>query len=476
MLNDLLSFDYAVYVVITAALFQVSPGRLRPLLLSFASLLLYGFYSPVSATVLLFASIGVFLGGRALDAEVPVARRRMLTAAILIALLSYLLLIKLLPILHEHGRALSTEQFLLALGVSYYIFKLMGYTIDVYWRKYPAWTDPIRFIAFTTFFPQLPAGPIQRASEFELPDDGNKTSELMRVGLRRILLGVVKKTVVADQLGVMIAHIDGQQPQYPSSIWIAACLFAFQIYFDFAALTDIANGTAALFGIRSPENFAHPFLAPSITQFWRRWNMTLTFWLTDYVFTPLRMATRNLGKWGLVLSLTVTMVLIGLWHGLRVGFLLFGLIHSGYLIVDALTATARRRFYRTHLLADKLTGIMGPFLVFSMMAFALIFFRAATLPNIRYQLQHLWDGILSPVASLQLFAFGIGRLRCGMVLITAFGLEFWEYFSSAHWQGTLRVPQFSDLPWPLRWASYYSGLAIAATLHQQSVHFIYVQF
>jgi alginate O-acetyltransferase complex protein AlgI len=475
MLNDLLSFHYAVYVLVTAALFQASPGRLRPLLLSAASLLLYGFYSPVSATVLFFASFGVFLGGRALDAEVPFVGRRMLTAAILITLLSYLLLIKLLPIFHEHGRALSTEPLLLALGVSYYIFKLMGYTIDVYWRKYPAWTDPIRFIAFATFFPQLPAGPIQRANEFELPYDG-KTSELMRLGLRRILLGVVKKTVIADQLGGMIAHIDGQQPQYPNLIWIAACLFAFQIYFDFAALTDIANGTAALFGIRSPENFAHPFFATNIREFWRRWNMTLTFWLTDYVFTPLRMGTRKLGNWGRVLSLTVTMVLIGLWHGLRIGFLLFGLIHSGYLIVDALTATARRRFYRTHPLADKLTGIIGPFLVFSMVTFALIFFRAGTLPNIRYQMKHLGDGTLSPGASLQQFAFGIGRLRCGIVFVAALGLEFWEYFGSANWQGTLRVPQFSDLPWPLRWAFYYSGLAIAATLHQQNVHFIYVQF
>ena len=128
----------------------------------------------------------------------------------------------------------------------------------------------------------------------------------MRMGLRRILLGVVKKTVIADQLGIMIAYIDGLQPQYSNMNWIAACLYALQIYFDFAALTDIAIGTAALFGIRSPENFAHPFFAPSISQFWRRWHMTLTFWLTDYVFTPLRMATRNLGKWGLALSITVT--------------------------------------------------------------------------------------------------------------------------------------------------------------------------
>ncbi len=134
------------------------------------------------------------------------------------------MLIKLLPILYEHGRALSSGHLLLALGVSYYSFKLTGYVIDVYWQKYPAWDDPIRFIAFVTFFPQLPAGPIQRANEFELPDDGQKTAELMRLGLRRVLLGVVKKTVIADQLGVMIAYIDGLQPQYTNMNWIAACL------------------------------------------------------------------------------------------------------------------------------------------------------------------------------------------------------------------------------------------------------------
>jgi alginate O-acetyltransferase complex protein AlgI len=380
---DLLSLHYAIYVLVTAALFHACPGKFRPILLSFASLLLFGFYSPVSATILLAVSLAVFWGARALDrVKWRASGRRMLTAAILIAALAYLLLTKLLPIFYEHGRALSSEQLLLALGVSYYSFKLTGYAIDVYWRKYPAWTDPTRFLAFVTFFPQLPAGPIQRADEFELPDDGQKTAELMRLGLRRVLLGVVKKTVIADQLGVVIAYIDGLQPQYSNMNWIAACLYAAQIYFDFAALTDIAIGTAAIFGIRSPENFAYPFFAPSMSQFWRRWHMTLTFWLTDYVFTPLRMATRNLGKWGLVLSITVTMVLIGLWHGLGIGFLIFGLIHSVYLVVDALTASVRRHLYREHPLVNHITSALGPFFVFGMFAFSLVFFRAVSLPAI----------------------------------------------------------------------------------------------
>jgi alginate O-acetyltransferase complex protein AlgI len=474
---NLLSLQYAAYVLVTAGLFHLCPGKLRPLLLGLASLLLYGFYSPVSAAILLVASTGAFWGARALDANsAPRVGRRMLSATIVVALVSYLLLIKLLPAMHGRGRPLPLSHFLLALGVSYYTFKLIGYVIDVYWRKYPAWSDPMKFVAFATFFPQLAAGPIQRANQFQFPEDGAKTAALMRSGLRRILLGVVKKTVIADQLGGMVAFIDGLQPQYSNMNWIAASLYALQIYFDFAALTDIAIGTAAIFGIESPENFAHPFFAPSISQFWRRWHMTLTFWLTDYVFTPLRMATRDLGKSSLVLSITASMVLIGLWHGLGIGFLLFGLIHSVYLIADALTASARRHFYRKHTLVRKLMSAIGPFFVFAMVAFALIFFRAESLPNISYQIRHLGSGLRSPLASLQTFFYAMGRFRCGLVLLAVLAMALWEYLQTTNWAIAERWPRFSDLPWPIRWATYYAGIAIAATLHQQSVHFIYVQF
>jgi hypothetical protein len=477
---DLLSLHYAIYVLVTAALFHACPGRFRALLLSFASLLLYGLYSPVSATILFAVSLVVFWGARELDrVKWQATGRRTLTAAILIAALGYLLLTKLLPILYEHGRALSLEQLLQTLGVSYYSFKLTGYVIDVYWRKYPAWTDPIRFIAFVTFFPQLPAGPIQRAGEFELPDDGRKTAELMRLGLRRVLLGVVKKTVIADQLGVVVAYIDGLQPQYSKLNWIAACLYAAQIYFDFAALTDIAIGTAAIFGIRSPENFAYPFFAPSMSQFWRRWHMTLTFWLTDYVFTPLRMATRDLGKWGLVLSITVTMVLIGLWHGLGIGFLIFGLIHSVYLVVDALTSSARRHLYREHPLANRMTSALGPFFVFGMFAFSLVFFRALSLPAIFYQMKHIADGLPSPLASIRALYYGFGRLRSAEIFLATSVVGLFElggYLRTQHEKTMINLPRFSDWPFPVRWAIYYAGIAIAAAVHQESFHFIYVHF
>jgi D-alanyl-lipoteichoic acid acyltransferase DltB (MBOAT superfamily) len=477
---DLLSLPYALFVVVTVLLFHSIPGRFRPAFLAAVSLLLYGYYSPVSAAILVFSAMAVFGTARALESrEQSGARRLLFFAGTLVALLGYLLLIKLLPLLHARGRALGTGRILIALGVSYYTFKLIGYLIDVYWRKYPAATDAIGFLAYATFFPQLAAGPIQRANDFRLPENGPETAELMAQGLKRIFWGVVKKTVVADPLASIIAYIDGAQPQFSNMLWIAACLYALELYFDFAALTDIAVGTAGLLGIKSPENFDHPFLAPSISQFWRRWHMTLTFWLTDYVFTPLRMSTRNIGTWGLVLSITVNMTLIGLWHGIGMGFLIFGLVHSSYLIVDSLTASWRRKYYRRHPGADRIANLIGPVFVFVMVAFSLVFFRAVTMPNITYQMRHLWDGLGAPIASAHKLYYEYSRLLFGLTGLAtagALGLELLDYLRQRGERAALSIPSFSTLPVPLRWLIYYAGIAVAVTLHQQNVHFIYVQF
>jgi alginate O-acetyltransferase complex protein AlgI len=474
---DLLSLPYAFFVLITVFLFQICPARFKPSLLVAFSVGIYAYNSPVSAGILVAAALMVFGAARALDqSQIPSTRRRLFLASAIIPLLAYLLFIKLIPIFHERGHAPSAERIFIALGVSYYTFKLMGYLIDVYWRKYPAWGDPLSFLAFVSFFPQLSAGPIQRAHEFELPKNGDKTAELMVTGLRRILLGVVKKTALADQLGSMIAYINGMQPQYSNLLWIAACLFTLELYFDFSALTDIAIGTAAMFGIKSPENFAHPFFAPSISQFWRRWHMTLTFWLTDYIFTPLRMATRNWGNLGLVFSITVNMTLIGLWHGLNVGFLIFGLVHSGYLVVDSLTASERKRYYRQHPRMDAFTNLIGPVFVFCLVSFSLIFFRAETWPRISYQMQNLWGGLRSPVDSVQKLFYGFSRLRFGLIGLAVVAFEINEYLQATQNKGPRRIPEFSSWPLPVRWAIYYAAIALVFTLHQQSVHFIYVQF
>lgn len=477
---DLLSISYALFVAVSALLFQLAPVRFRPTLLVAASLLFCGFQSLVSAAILLAASVAVFLAARSIDSlYVSSARRQVLLAVMLVTLVGYLVLIRILPLLRAHGHAQTAGQILIVLGISYYTFKLMGYLIDVYWRRYPAWSDPVLFLAFATFFPLLPAGPIQRPGDFCLPGNGEETARRMAQGLRRILWGLLKKTVVADQLASIVGYVDGMQPRFSNMLWIAACAYALEIYFDFAALTDIAIGTANLFGIRCPENFNFPLFAPSISQFWRRWHMSLTLWFTDYVFTPLRMSMRSMGNAGLTLSILACMVLIGLWHGIGLGFLIFGLVHGAYLIVDALSASWRRAFYRRHPMANRLTSLVGPLLVFAMVAFALVFFRAVTMANIAYQMHHIWDGLAAPAVALHELYFNYSRrlfvLTC-LATAAALGIELLQYRRQAGDRLALRLPGFEALPAALRLLAYYAGIAIVFTLHPQPFHFIYVRF
>src|ERR1700692_4248267 len=339
---DMLSLNYAILCAAILLLFQLSPARYRPALLSVASFLIYALYSVMSSAILLGLTIAVFVISQRIERAATDRISRSLLLGSISVLLAYLFLIKIIPVLRgSNGHSSPGTRVLTAVGVSYFTFKLLGYVVDIYWGKYPAWRNFARFSAFVAFFPQLPAGPIQRANEWFIASPITASSDCMVAGFRRILLGYVKKVVIADQLGSMIAFIASVQPEYGNLTWIAAYVYAIQLYADFSALTDIALGTASLLGVTSPENFDFPFFAPSISQFWRRWHMSLTRWLTDYVFTPVRMASRNLRNWGLALSITINMVLIGLWHGFTIGFLLFGLLNSVYLIADGLTAQHR---------------------------------------------------------------------------------------------------------------------------------------
>ncbi len=165
------------------------------------------------------------------------------------------------------------------------------------------------------------------------------------LGLQRILLGYFKKFVVADHLSILVNFVYGHVYSSGMPLILGFYAFPLQMYADFAGLTDIAIGSAWLFGIETPENFNAPFSAASPSEYWRRWHITLTTWLTDYVFTPLRMWFRAWGTVGLVLCLFINMILIGAWHGFRFTYVMFGAIHAIYLSVDALTARARKKYY-----------------------------------------------------------------------------------------------------------------------------------
>jgi len=207
--------------------------------------------------------------------------------------------------------------------------------------------------------------------------------------------------------------------------------------------------------------------------------MSLTRWLGDYVFTPLRMATRALGNVGLAISIVVNMALIGMWHAVSFGWLLFGLINAAFLIVDALTTRLRRKLYKRRPWTSWVAAAIGPVLVFHMIAISLVCFRAQTLPDIAYFFGNLLDGLSAPRAALaQLFySFGRGRCAYAFVAISAFMLlEGFLYLRVRSWAPLKFLPPFWQLPRSVRWAVYYIGLLAVGIASQQSARFIYVQF
>lgn len=282
----------------------------------------------------------------------------------------------------------STSSFLVSLitpiGISYYLFKLISYVLDVYWENMPAQRNLTWVALYTSFFPQIVSGPIQRADDFFLQLDANKkrSFELSSIeyGIGLILLGILEKTVFADRIGVFVSKVDSLD-----SSWLGLLLssygYAFQLFTDFAGITHVALGLGFLFQIAGPDNFDRPFSATNIQDFWRRWHMSLTTWLTDYVFLPLRMTLRNWGNFGLWLSIIINLFLIGIWHGSGWNFAAFGLIHGLFMIGSVSTLKRRSNFFKKYPQWTKARTLFGQVVTFHMVCFALIFFRHSSMDS-----------------------------------------------------------------------------------------------
>lgn len=223
----------------------------------------------------------------------------------------------------------------LPVGISFYTFQTMSYTIDIYRKKQKPYDSFLDFACYAAFFPQLVAGPIVRADHFreQIKEPLRPSAYRFRLGLTLIIYGISKKLVIADNLAVHAneVFVEGEHLANIGLIWWAALCFGIQIYCDFSAYTDIAIGSAHLIGVELPENFKTPYAATSPQDFWRRWHISLSTWLRDYLYIPLG-GSRN-GQNRMIFALMMTMLLGGLWHGASWNFVLWGFIHGLLLIV-----------------------------------------------------------------------------------------------------------------------------------------------
>jgi len=357
---------------------------------------------------------------------------------------------------------------ILPVGISFYTFQALSYSIDVYRQKIAPTRDMIAFFAFIAFFPQLVAGPIERATSL-LPQflTNRKFSyDQAADGMRQILWGLFKKIVIADNCATYVDQVWAScSSQTGSTLLLAAVLFTFQIYCDFSGYSDIAIGTAKLFGIRLMRNFNNPYFSRDIAEFWRRWHISLTTWFRDYIYIPLGGSRVSKGK--IIRNTFIIFLVSGIWHGANWTFLLWGTYHA-LLFLPLILAGANRRY--TNQVAE---GRFVPgwretaqlLLTFMLVVIGWVIFRAPDMSSCLLYLQGLCDASL-----FSLPRAGAARQIPTILCILIMMVTEWCQRNKQHGL------EINNQPWYIRYPLYIAIAGLIFYLGEESQTFIYFQF
>ena len=323
------------------AVYFLTPDRGKNAVLLLASLFFYGWGEPKLLMLMVF-TIALFYGcGLAIGRAEQQRWKKLWLIVSIVTSLGLLGLFKyadffLSTFRDMTGWPIPLLKLALPVGISFYTFQCLSYTIDVYRGKVPAQRNPITFGAYVALFPQLIAGPIVRYADVvrEL-EHRTHNWENTALGLRRFLVGLGKKVLLADNFALLIRLF--RESGEPSVLfyWMYALAFSLNIYFDFSGYSDMAIGLGRVFGFHFPENFNYPYLSQSVTEFWRRWHISLGSWFRDYVYIPLGGNRVSRGRW--VCNILVVWMLTGLWHGAAWNFVLWGLLFAALLLVEKWT-------------------------------------------------------------------------------------------------------------------------------------------
>jgi alginate O-acetyltransferase complex protein AlgI len=358
------SLDFAIFFVVLTATYWALTRRAQNVLLLAGCYVFYGWVHPWF--VLLVAVTTAVDYGAALGMDLRPARRKAFLWLALAANLGLLGFFKyfnffagnVAAVLAAAGWQVSRPALDVALpvGISFYTFQALSYVIDVYWRRTPARRSLLDVAAFIAFFPSLLAGPIMRASTLlpQLERDRRFSASSARDATLLLAWGFFKKLVIADNVGVIANKVFALQSPEFFVLWAGVFAFCIQIYADFSAYADIARGVATWLGIDLIKNFEHPYFAKGPTEFWRRWNISLSTWFRDYVFLPIayRLSDRmtvdrrwrvDAATWAYAGGMIITMLTAGLWHGASWNFVIWGGYHGVLLALARIAAAARRR-------------------------------------------------------------------------------------------------------------------------------------
>lgn len=406
MLFNSLIFAFFLPVVFLLYWF-VFNGRLRlqNLLLLAASYVFYGWWDWRFLSLIFISSLVDYILGLAIYKSSDKMRQKMFlffSLAINLGMLGFFkyynfFMDSLLEAAAQFGLFLHprTLNIVLPVGISFYTFQTLSYTIDVYRKKIEPTLDAVSFFAFVSFFPQLVAGPIERASNL-LPQFMQKRTfgnAAAKDGLRQILWGLIKKVVVADSIAIQVDQVfnaGDYSSFHGSTLLFAGILFAFQIYCDFSGYSDIAVGTAKLFGFNLMRNFAYPFFSRNISEFWQRWHISLSTWFRDYVFIPL--GGNRVSASLHVRNIIIAFVLSGFWHGANWTFIIWGALHAFYYL--PLLFVPSKGKYHSIVAEDRILPSFREFVqmvfIFFLFTVSMVFFRSDSVSRALAYLKNLF--------------------------------------------------------------------------------------
>ena len=483
------SIDFAIFLPIVFILYWFVTNhnlRLQNFLIVVSSFLFYGWWDWRFLSLLVFSAIIDYFVGIAIAKNEAETKRKQLLWISIAVNLGLLGFFKYFNFFAENfaqafsffGHPINTGslKIVLPVGISFYTFQALSYSIDVYRRKLEPTRDVVAYFAFISFFPQLVAGPIERATNLLPQFYIKRTFDYHKAvdGMRQILWGLFKKIVIADTCAEYANLIFNNSTNYSgSTLALGALFFTFQIYGDFSGYSDIAIGTSRLFGFDLMRNFAFPYFSRDIAEFWRRWHISLSTWFRDYLYIPL--GGSQGGIWTKIRNTIIIFIVSGFWHGANWTFIAWGALNAIYFIPLLL-----KDANRVHLDAvaqgkniPSLSELMRMLLTFSLTVFAWIFFRAESIDHAFQFIQDMAVGLLhlsAYVDTLKLIYFKIG-LTVPLLLVTFILME---WFGRAHAYAIAALP--ARLRRPVRYAAYYALIFSLFWFSGKGQEFIYFQF
>lgn len=474
------SIDFAIFLPVVFLLYWFVTNKnlkLQNFLIIAASYFFYGWWDWRFLSLILFSTLVDYIVGLGLAREENQIKRKLLlwiSIGINLGLLGFFKYKNFF--IGNFKTAFSflgtdinydTLSIILPVGISFYTFQSLSYTIDVYKRKLEPTRDLFAFSAFICFFPQLVAGPIERATNLLPQFLSKRTFSYNRAidGLRQILWGLFKKIVIADQCGKIANLIFDNSDFYSgSTLILGAIFFSFQLYGDFSGYSDIAIGTSRLFGFNLKKNFAFPYFSRDIAEFWRRWHISLTSWFKDYVYTPL--GGSKGGTWMKFRNILIVFLLSGFWHGANWTYIVWGALNALFILPVFLMKKNRKHLdtVAKGKYLPSMTEVLNITFTFCLFTASLIVFRAEDMGHAWQYFARIYSS--SIIATPEIIPIKESALIVGFMIIEWLGRE--QEYGIAHLN--------SFIPKPIRWIFYYALFIMIIVYAEKPTQFIYFQF